>query len=107
MVVVAERTRHVRVWMVLHSIHCTIGVRKEGICGGSRLLGMVGRSESRMVSCASPWGIVHLCGVLVRGHLLGNARGLLRIVHGIGGESRHSGKTEGGAVKGKRERERL
>lgn len=86
MVVVAERTRHVRMGVVLHSIHCAVGMRKEGICWRGRLLSMVGGTKYGMVRRAGPWGIVHLSGVLVCRHLLGNARGLLWVVHGIEGE---------------------
>ena len=41
------------------------------------------------------------------GELVGNARRLLRIVHGIGGESRHSGREEGGKEEKEERRERL
>lgn len=84
---VGEGTGHVLVRMVLHRGHCAI-VGEEGVRGRRRGMRVVRRPKSRM-SC--PCGLVlDLTWMLVGGELVGNARGLLRIVHGIGGESRHS-----------------
>ena len=103
--VVCERSGEMLMRMVLHRSHCPVRMGKQGVrrrCWGLRTVRWVVRRVSR------PWRlVVDLTRMLMGGELVGNARGLLRIVHGIGGESRHSGKTEGGAVKGKRERERL
>lgn len=87
MMVVGEGSRHVLMRMVLHRGHCAV-MGEEGISRRGRRMRVVRRPKDR-VSC--PWRLIlHLTGMLVGGELVGNARGLLRVVHGIGGESRHS-----------------
>ena len=110
-VMVCERTGHVLVGMVLHGGHSAV-VRKEGIGGRSWGMGVIRRPVGWM-SCPGRL-VLHLPWMLVGGELVGNARGLLRIVHGIGGESRHSeagrgeirGRRKGGNDYGNRERRR-
>lgn len=101
---VCERTGHMLMGMMLHRGHSAVGMGEEGIGGGRRRLGAVRGTEDG-VSC--PWRlVVYLAWMVVGGDLVGNARGLLRIVHGIGGESRHSVRRKGGE-RGKKRRERL
>lgn len=86
-VMMGEGTRHMLVRMVLHRGHCAI-VGEKGIGGGRRGMRVVRRPKGWV-----SWPcrlILTLAWMLVGGELVGNARGLLRIVHGIGGESRHS-----------------
>ena len=85
-VVMGEGTRHMLVGMMLHRGHCAI-VGEEGVGRGRRGMRVVRRPKSWM-SC--PCRVLDLTWMLVGGELVGNARGLLRIVHSIGGESRHS-----------------
>lgn len=75
---------------MLHRVHSTISVREERVCGRGRLLGVVGGTQDRVMSRSRPWGFVYLSWVLVGRHLLGNARGLLRVVHGIEGDRSHN-----------------
>lgn len=98
MVMVSEG-RHMLMRMVLHGGHSAVRMGEERIGGGSWRLAVVRRAVDG-VSC--PWRlVVNLTWMTVCGELVGNARGLLRIVHGIGGESRHSVGEKGG----KREKE--
>ena len=88
-VMMGERAWHVLVGMVLHRGHSAVCMGKEGVSRRSRGLVAVRRAK-RWTSC--PWRLVmDLTWMLVGGELVGNARGLLRIVHGIGGERRHPG----------------
>ena len=104
MVMMSEGAGHVLVGMVLHRGHCAVRMGEERIGGGRRGLGVVRRTIDWV---SSPWRlVVHLAWMVVGGDLVGNARGLLRIVHGIGGESRHSGREKGGKG-GRKRRERL
>ena len=93
MMVVGEGTGHVLVRMVLHCGHCAI-VGEEGV-GGRRRGMRAGRGPKGRMSCPCCL-VLDLTWMLVGGELVGNARGLLRIVHGIGGESRHSEAGLGG-----------
>ena len=84
---VGEGTRHVLVRMTLHRDHCAV-MGEERVGRRSRGMGVVCRPK-RWMSC--PWRLIlNMTWMLVGGELVGNARGLLRVVHGIGGESRHS-----------------
>ena len=88
-VVVRERAGHMLVGMVLHRGHSAVCMGEEGVGRRSRGLVVIRRAK-RWTSC--PWRLVmDLAWMLVGGELVGNARGLLRIVHGIGGERRHPG----------------
>ena len=76
--------------MMLHGGHCTVCMGEERVGGRSWRLIIVRRAVG---SSPGPWGlVVYLTGMLMGGKLVGNARGLLRIVHGIGRESRQSEK---------------
>ena len=96
-VMVSEGAGHMLVGMVLHRGHSA--VCEEGIGGRGWGLTVV-RRPIAWTSCP---GSLVVAGMLVRGEMVGNARGLLRIVHGIGGESRHS---EGIKGEGRRKKER-
>ena len=101
MVMVCEGPGHMLVGMVLHRGHSAVRMGEERVGGGSGGLAAVGGAK-RGVS--APWRlVVHLAWMSVGGELVGNARGLLRIEHGIGGESRHSGRREGGEKEEKKE----
>ena len=100
---VGEGSGHVLVGMVLHCGHCTV-MGEEGVGWRGGGVGVVRRPKG-MMSC--PWRLVlDLTWMLVGGELVGNARGLLRIVHGIGGEGRHS-EAGRGVIRGRKKRERL
>ena len=101
--VVGERTRDVLVMVVLHSGHSAVCMGEKRIGGRGGGLVAVGRA---ICWTPRPCGlVVHLRRVLVGGELVGNARGLLRVVHGIGGERRHAGglQREGWTRKNRRE----
>ena len=103
-VVMCERTRNVLVRVMLHGTHCAVRMGEEGVSRGSWRLGVVRRTKARM-SC--PWRLImDLAWVGECGVFVGNARGLLRIVHRIGGESRHSERRKRRRTRKKR-RERL
>ena len=78
--VVGERTRDVLVMVVLHSGHSAVCMGEKRIGGRGGGLVAVGRA---ICWTPRPCGlVVHLRRVLVGGELVGNARGLLRVVHG-------------------------
>ena len=93
MMMVCEGSWKMLVWMVLEGSHCTVRMGEERVGGrGGRLI-VVRRAITGM---PGPWRlVVDLTRMGVGWKLVGNARGLLRIVHGIGSESRHSERREG------------
>ena len=101
MVMVCEGPGHMLVGMVLHRGHSAVRMGEERVGGGSGGLAVVGGAKHGV---SAPWRlVVYLAWMSVGGELVGNARGLLRIEHGIGGESRHSGRREGGEKEEKKE----
>ena len=89
MVMMWEGTGHMLVRVMLHSGHSAVRMGEERVSGGCWGLVVVRRTKDGM---PCPWGLImDLTWMGVGGELVGNARGLLRIVHGIGGERRHPG----------------
>ena len=94
MVMVCEGPGHMLVGMVLHRGHSAVRMGEERVGGGGRGLAVVRGAKDGV---SAPWRlVVHLAWMVVGGELVGNARGLLRVIHGIGGESRHSEAGLGG-----------
>lgn len=90
---VCERAGEVLlVGVLMYRGHCAVRMGEERIGRGGWRLPVGSRTKGRM---SAPWRLIMDLGRM-GGELVGNARRLLRIIHGIGGESRHSERKKGG-----------